>query len=64
MASVQEKLANPVHVLVITFSFLLCIIFPAVFVNSLNTSNRFLRGLLLGIPFSPKAYLLNGSLQI
>jgi hypothetical protein len=64
MASVQKKLADPVNASLPTFSFLLCIIFPACLLAGLNISNRFLRNLLLGHSLPGRVYLLNGTLQI
>ena len=64
MASIQKKLANPVDALILTFSSLLCIVFPAVFATGFNISNRFLRRLQLSLAPQKHSYLLNGKLII
>ena len=63
-ASIQKKLADPVEQFILRFSFLLSIIFPAIFLAGLTINNRFLRRLQLSLSQNEPAWLLNGKLII
>ena len=63
-SAIQKKLADPVDQFILRFSFLLSIIFPAVFAAGINITDRFLTQLRLSISPPENAYLLNGKLII
>ena len=62
-SAIQKKLADPVDQFILRFSFLLSIIFPAIFA-AVNISNRFLNELRLSLSPPGHTYLLNGKLII
>jgi hypothetical protein len=63
-AAIKKKLADPVQLFILRFSFLLAIIFPATFLAGLNVNSRFLRRLQLSLSATQPAWLLNGKLII
>ena len=62
--AIQKKLAEPVQYFILRFSFLLTIIFPAIFASGIDITNRFLRGIKLSLYLCEHTYLLNGKLII
>ena len=61
---IQKKLAEPVQQFILRFSFLLTILFPAVFAAGPQITNRFLRRVKLSMYPLRDTYLLNGKLII
>lgn len=62
--AIQKKLAEPVKHFLLSFSFLLTLIFPVVFGMKINITNRFLRNLQLSSLQREHTYLLNAKLII
>ncbi|HEY8784369.1 MAG TPA: hypothetical protein VIM16_22265 [Mucilaginibacter sp.] len=62
--AIQKKLAEPVQYFVLRFTFLLSIIFPAVFASKANITNGFLRRLKFGLVPCRQTYLFNGKFII
>jgi hypothetical protein len=63
-SSLHKKLAEPSLPFILSFSCLLSIIFPALFISGTNITNRFLSQLQLSLYPSGHTYLLNGKLII
>jgi len=64
VVAVQKKLAEPIERFLLRFSFLLSILFPAVFKNGMCATNCFLSYLRLNLSPPQHTYLLNGKLLI
>ncbi len=64
MGAIQKKLADPLGLFFLRFSFLLSILFPAIFAIGTNINNRFLHDIQLNLALSGRSYLLNGKLLI
>jgi len=64
MGAIQKKLAEPLTVQLLLFSFLLSIIFPVALASGINISNRFLNDIQLSLVPDGRTYLLNGKLII
>jgi hypothetical protein len=62
--AVQKRLADPVNLLFLRFTFFLSILFPLVFEASTNLTNSFLNGIHFRISPRRHTYLLNGKLII
>jgi hypothetical protein len=62
--SIQKRLADPVKALLLHFSFLLAVIFPAIFAESTAITNRFLNDLQLSLSPRRHSYLLNSNFLI
>ena len=62
--TIQKKLADPVRQFILRFSFLLSIIFSAVFVIGVAITDLFLRRIQLNLSPQQHTYLLNGQLII
>jgi hypothetical protein len=62
--AIQKKLADPVQQFILRFSFLLNIIFPAIFMAGTNITNRFLNEIRLSLSLRQPTWLLNGKLII
>jgi hypothetical protein len=63
-SAIQKNLAEPALPFILRFSFLLSIIFPALFAFSANITNQFLSEIQLGLGPQRDTYLLNGKLII
>src|SRR5476649_107801 len=59
IVSIQKKLAEPVNLLFLRFSFFLSTIFPAIFASGLYVNAQFLRRRQLSLASCEPAYLLN-----
>jgi len=62
--TVQKKLADPAVQLLSGFAFLLSLIFPLIYLDSLYAGNRYLRGLKQSLSPSPDTWLLNSQFLI
>ncbi|HEY2582505.1 MAG TPA: hypothetical protein VGI43_11900 [Mucilaginibacter sp.] len=63
-SAIQKKLADPVRQFILRFSFLLSILFPALYAPGINITNLFLKKLRLSLSPREHTYLLNGKLII
>jgi hypothetical protein len=64
MGAIQKKLADPVEQFFLRITFLLCMLFPAVFAIGISINNRFLRDMQLSIAPPGRSYILNSNLLI
>jgi len=64
IATVQDKLADPLRPLFLRFSYFLNILFPAAFGVSVHLTNSFLEGIFLKLAPCRQTYLVNGKLII
>jgi hypothetical protein len=64
MGAIQKKLADTLGLFFLRFSFLLSILFPAIFAIGININNRFLHDIQLNLAPNGRYYLLNGKLLI
>jgi len=64
LSAIQKNLAEPLQYFFLRFSFLLCVLFPAIFAAGANINNRFLRDIQLSLTRNGDAYLFHGALLI
>jgi len=62
--AIQKILAEPIQQFILRFSFLLGIIFPAMFAAGADITNCFLNKIGLSLSAPERTYLLNGKLII
>jgi hypothetical protein len=62
--AIQKKLADPVQQFILRFSFLLNIIFSAIFIAGTNITDHFLNEIRLSLSLHQPTWLLNGKLII